>query len=168
MNINLCSGQRPFDSRLWVNIDVNPKWQPEVVADGASMPMFADGSADVIVIHHGVEHAGCGEATPMIRECHRILRMGGSLLVFVPDMRALAQMYLEGVLSTQVYMTNVYGAFMSDEADRHKWGYDRTSLHKFLKESAPWSRVQGFDWRTIEGADIAGPARWILSCEAIK
>lgn len=166
LRLNLCSGQRPFKAP-WVNVDVNPKWHPDVVADGSSMPVFQDGAADLIVVHHGLEHFGCGEAAPMIRECNRILCHGGSLLIFVPDMRALVQMWIRGQLSTQVFMTNVYGAYMDDEADRHKWGYDRPTLHEFLSRSAQWSHVSPFDWRPIVGADIAYDS-WILGAEAVK
>lgn len=170
LRLNVGSGQRPF-GRPFVNVDVNPRWKPDIVADGASMPMFEDGSAEIIVLHHVLEHAGCGEAAPMIRECHRILKPSGSLLVFVPDMRALATRWLTRQITDQIYFTNVYGAYMNDEADRHKWGYTRESLVHFLRDSinpSRWDSVLPFDWRKIEGADIAGPDFWIAGMEAIK
>jgi predicted SAM-dependent methyltransferase len=161
--INLCSGQRKFE-KPWVNVDINPKWNPDVVADGRDMPMFGNESADLIVIQHGVEHFGCGEAEGMLRECHRILVPGGSLLVFVPDMEALARGWLEGRISDQVYMTNVYGAYMGEEADRHRWGYTYCSLRRLLRDAF---RTFPFDWRKIPGADIAKDW-WILGVEAVK
>lgn len=165
LRLNVGSGQRKFGSG-WTNCDVNPKWEPEVICDGASMPMFPDGSADIIVSHHVAEHASCGDACPMFRECRRILSDGGSLIICVPDMRALAQGWLQGRISTQIYMTNVYGAFMDSDADRHKFGYDAASLTKELL-SCGFSRVKPFDWRTIPGADIARDW-WILAVEAVK
>lgn len=164
MLINLCSGQRKFGTG-WTNVDTNPKWTPDVVADGASMPMFADGSAEMIVIHHGLEHFGCGEAAPMIRECHRILEPGGSLLVFVPDMRALTEGWMQGRIDTQIFLTNVYGAFMDSEADRHKWGFDMKSLCSFL-ESCGFTAT-AFNWRSIPEAPVAQDW-WILGVEAVK
>lgn len=167
LRLNVGSGQRPFKPPF-VNVDVNPKWRPDVVADGASMPMFESGSADVIVLHHVLEHFGCGEGAMMVRECHRILCSGGSLLVFVPDMRALTHGWNLGRINTQIYMTNVYGAYMDSEADRHKWGYDSASMRIFLAASAPWSELRAFDWsRPYPGADIARDW-WILSIEAVK
>jgi len=170
LGLNVGSGQRKFhdaDNMTWINIDTNDKWSPDVIADGSSMPMFQDGGADYIVLHHVLEHFGCGEAGPLIRECHRILKPFGSLLVFVPNLRELASMWQEGRLSTQVYATNLYGAYMDNEADRHKWGYDPASLKDFLLTSASWRSYYRFDWRPIEGADIAAD-RWILGVEAIK
>lgn len=164
-HLNIASGQRKF-SPPWTNVDINPRWEPDVIADGSNMPMFADNSAEMIVIHHGLEHAGCGESRPMLAECWRILKPGGSLLVFVPDMRMLAQGWLEGRISDQVYLTNIYGAFMGEEADRHKWGFTWMTLERELREAKFWPLP--FDWRKIPGADIAGPEWWILGLEGFK
>ncbi len=166
LRLNVGSGQRKFQ-KPWVNVDVNPKWRPDVVASGELMPMFEDGSADVIVLHQVLEHFGCGEAAGLIRECHRILCPGGSLLVFVPDMRQLVQAWMQGRLNTQLFMTNVYGAYMDSEADRHRWGFDRVSLRMFLAESARWSDVRLFDWRVMPGADLARDW-WVLAMECVK
>jgi len=166
--VRLCvgSGQRPF-AKPFINVDLNPRWKPDVVADGASMPMFKDDSADIIVLHHVAEHAGCGESHPMLVECRRILCKKGSLLVFVPDMKALAKCWLKGNISTQIYLTNVYGAYMNDEADRHRWGFTKETLTDTLL-CAGYTDVKPFDWRKIPGADIAGPDFWILAMEGIK
>ncbi len=162
---NLCSGQRPF-SAPFINVDSQERWNPDVVADCSHMPMFEDASADMIVIHHGLEHFGCGEADAMLKECYRILAPGGSLLVFVPDMRALANRWLTRQISDQIYFTNVYGAFMGDDADRHRWGFSAFSLCDTV-EMAGFRSMKGFDWREIPGADLARDW-WILSVEATK
>lgn len=165
--LNIGSGQRKFGPEGgWINVDINPKWTPDVVADGASMPMFADNSADIIVSHHNCEHYGCGEATSMIKECCRVLEPGGSLIVCVPDMRALAEAWIAGRLTTQIYLTNVYGAFMDSDFDRHFFGFDARSLREFLL-GCGFGKVIPFDWRHIPGADIAQDF-WILGMEAIK
>ena len=174
MLLNVGSGQRRFGTPEcpWVNVDINPRWNPDIVADGATMNMDSD-SAEVIVLHHTLEHYGCGEADMLIRNCHRILKPGGSLLVFVPDMDALARAWIAGKIPTQVYMTSVYGAFMDSDADRHRWGFTRLTLGEFLTQcrnpsrDLPWSDLRLFDGRLIPGADIAQDW-WILGVEAIK
>ncbi len=170
LGVNLGSGQRPFTSTRvmqWINVDSQPQWNPDIVADGAHIPMIPDGSVDIVVLHHCLEHFGCGEAAPMIRECHRILKSGGSLLVFVPNMRVLAERWLTRQLTDQIYFTNVYGAYMNDEADRHKWGYTRGTLDEFLRTTAEWATTKPFDWRDIPGASIARDF-WILGTEAVR
>ena len=89
------------------------------------------------------------------------------MLVFVPDLHALAQRWLEGEISEQIYKTNLYGAYQGAEEDRHKWGFSATSLLREVSEAVPWRQVKLFDWCKIEGADIAR-AWWILGVEAVK
>lgn len=163
--LNCGSGQRPFGDG-WINLDSNPKWNPDVVADWNDLSMFEDNSMDLVVSHHSLEHVGCGEGDPFITEAYRVLKQGGSLLVFVPDMKALARAWMMNRMDEQIYMTNVYGAYMGDEADRHKWGYSGQSLWRYLK-NWPWRDVKAFDWREIHGANIARDF-WILGQECIK
>lgn len=170
IGFNVGSGQRPFTSTpevQWVNIDnvQRPDQKIDMWADGAHLDSMPDLTADYFVLHHVLEHFGCGEAKGLIAEAHRVLKPGGSLLVFVPDLRALAERWLEDGLSTQIYVTNLYGAYMGDEEDRHKWGFDRESLHDFLWPG--WKEVKPFDWRQIPGADIAKDF-WILGMECIR
>lgn len=166
--LNCGSGQRPFDREQgWINIDIEKRWEPDVVADWNKLDMFEDNSMDYVVSHHSLEHVGCGEGDGFIREAHRVLKPEGSLLIFVPDMKALAQRWLMRQISTQIYMTNVYGAYMGHAADRHAWGYDGESLWMYLKKFE-FKDVKTFNWRTIPGADIAGRDWWILGMEAVK
>ena len=166
MRINLGSGQRPFKG--FVNVDAQARWNPDVVADGQEyLATLEDNLVDLIVLHHIREHADCTDGAALIAACHRVIKPGGSLLVFVPDMRMLAQGWLEGKISDQIYMTNVYGAYQGDEADRHKWGLTAKMLEKELLD-AKFFPVLPFDWRKIEGADIAGPAWWLMGQEGIK
>lgn len=164
MKINAGSGQRPFD-KPWVNVDINPKWNPDVCCSMDAMP-FDAGSASIIVSHHTIEHMGCDGADGFIAECKRLLRPGGSLLIFVPDMEALAKAWLAKQIPDQIYFTNVYGAYMGDEADRHRFGYSFASLGNYLGRTG-WSMIKRFDWRKIEGAHIAHDW-WILGMECIR
>lgn len=167
IGLNCGSGQRPFDVSLgWVNIDIQDKWNPDYVADWNDLGFIEPNKVDYVVSHHSLEHVGCGEGDGFIQEAKRVLKPGGSLLIFVPDMRALAQRWLLRQMDTQLFMTNVYGAFHGDEADRHKWGYDRESLCRYLKRFE-FQDVHAFNWRTIPGAEVSKDW-WILGMEAIK
>lgn len=165
LKLNLASGQRPFGPPF-VNVDVNPKWNPDAVADMRDLSIFADGSADLIVIHHGVEHVSAQEIDCVWRECARVLAPGGSLIVTVPDMRALAAGWLQGRINDELFMANCYGAYMDNESDRHRAGYTRKTLERELKKF--FADVRPFDFRAIPGADIAGHDWWILELEAFK
>lgn len=186
VNLNVGSGQRPFP-KPWINIDIQERWKPDIVADWRNLGMFEDGTADYIVAHQTIEHVGCGEAKPFFLEAHRILKDGGSLIITVPDLRALAQRWLTHQISDYIYIVNLMGAYMNEESDRHRWHHTFPSLHEDLTrlqldntvsmDDGPllgereryigFSDVKYFDWRPIEGADIAKDF-WILGVEAIK
>lgn len=155
----------PFEI-LWYNMDIHDGPGVDVVDDWRNLTQHWQNDIDIIVAHQTWEHAGCGEQP--IRQCYDVLKPGGSLIVSVPDLRKLAQMWLRGELSTQIYMTNVYGPYDGTVASRHFWGFDSESLVDQLQREAPWSRISDFDYREIPGADIARDDRWILCLEAIK
>ncbi len=165
--LNLGSGQRKFGAP-WINVDSQRKWEPDVVDDaGHYLGMFRDGEGvEMICLHHVLEHYGCGEADSLLRECRRVLVPGGSLLVFVPDLTELVNAWWKGRIDTQIFLTNLYGAYMGDEADRHRWGMTHQTLKATLK-LAGFQNVQDFDWRKIPGADIAEDW-WILGMEATR
>lgn len=163
--LNIGSGQRPFGPPF-VNIDIQEKWKPDIVCDAAHLNIPGS-SVTMIVLHHVLEHFGCGEANGLLRECYRVLKPRGSLLVFVPNIAKLASEWLTTkTLPDQLFFTNIYGAYMGDESDRHKWGYTSSSLGATLKQ-AGFSRGGMFDYRWIRGTDIAVDW-WILGMEAMK
>jgi SAM-dependent methyltransferase len=168
LKLNVGSGQRPFDqSHGWVNIDIQERWKPDVVADWRDLSMFEDGSAELIVAHQTIEHVGCDEAKPFFQEAHRLLQPGGSLIVTVPNLRTLAQRWLVHQIDDYTYFVNLYGAYMGEESDRHKWGFSLAGLEIDLVVGGGFKQAKPFDWREIPGADIARDW-WILGVEAVK
>lgn len=173
LKLNIGSGQRPFQqSEGWTNLDCVSRdgQRPDVIADARHIP-YPDSSASLCVLHHVVEHFGCGEADGVVKECYRVLRPGGSLLVFVPNMKVLASRWVAGAISDFIFFVNAYGAYQGEEGDRHKWGYTQGGLLKYLEESVrpdnEWCEVKGFNGRAIAGADIAKDW-WIATAECVK
>lgn len=165
MNLNLGSGQRRF-GKGWVNVDLQTVHPPDVVGDMFRLPV-KDGSVGVVVSHHTLEHLWQPSVKEFVAETYRVLEKGGSLLVFVPDIRELARRWLLGQITDFVYCVNLYGAYMGNPADMHRWGYWQRTLKTELLGGADWSVVMPFNWRTIEGADICRDW-WILGVEAVK
>ena len=164
--LNLGSGQRPFKAP-WTNVDCQKKWNPDIDLDITHLPTDWAMRVDMIVLHHVLEHFDCTTGPELLRECYRVLKPGGRLLVFVPDQRALAEAWLTSKIDDYLYTVNLMGAYMGDEADRHKWGYCFRSLHLAMRKAGSWQSICEFDWRPIEGADIARDW-WILGVEGVK
>ena len=169
LRVNLGSGQRKFGTpeHPWLNVDCNPKWEPDLLADAADLSLIGNETAEYVVLHHVLEHFGLGEADAMLKECYRILAPGGSLIACVPNLKTLAKWWLKGDINDYTYCVNLYGAYMDDEADRHKWGYWSATLMQTISSAGKWSMIGGFDWRNIDGANIASDW-WILGIEARK
>jgi predicted SAM-dependent methyltransferase len=170
--VNLGSGQRRFESTPeleWCNVDIvsrPPDQVPDLICDIKDLPrVLGEARADYVVAHHLVEHFGLGEFP--VRACYDLLKPGGSFLIFIPDIRALALRWLEGGISDYIYAVNLMGAYQGLESDRHRWHYTPTTLIEFLNSAAPWSKVTEFDWRTIPGGNFARDF-WILAMEAVK
>ncbi len=166
LGLNVGSGQRRFTSTpevRWINVDkiTREGHEPDLICDGAHIPR-ADGSVDYFVLSQVYEHFGCGEAIDLIKEAHRVLVRGGSLIISVPNMRALAQRWIASEISEYIFMVNTYGAYMGDEEDRHKWGTTPESLTADLYKAAPWHSVCWFDNRPISGMDISQD--WWITC----
>lgn len=174
LGLNVGSGQRPFTTDFaagieWINVDTVRRegYVVDLICDGAHLP-YADGEVDFFVLHHVLEHFGCNEGLALVLEAHRVLRKGGSLFVFVPNIAELATRWLNGKMDTQLFMTNIYGAYIhGEEESRHKWGFTGDSLSDFLWNAASWSGLGPFNWRQIPGADFARDF-WIIAAEVVK
>jgi hypothetical protein len=171
IGINAGSGQRPFRSTpecQWVNVDIQERWNPDILGSWTSLPMYTDNSIDLIVSHHSLEHVVQEEADAFVKEAHRILRQSGSLIVIVPDPKAISMRYAYGQVDDVTFNFLTYGAFMGHESDRHKVAYSPTGLVSYLQRISQWREVKPYDWRTIPGADVAAWDWWFHGCEAIK
>lgn len=180
MKINLASGQRPFE-KPWVNIDLieqtdsdGKPYQMDIIADAGELPMIEDNSVDVIVAHHLFEHIAIHDHDKYITEWRRILKTGGTLAIFVPNIREIDKAWIEGRIDTFIHNVNTYGAYQGHVEDLHKWAYDDKEL---CDRVSGWDGTTNkFNWEVRDfnpsnplyaGASIAQDW-WILSKEFIK
>lgn len=168
IRLNLGSGQRPFGED-WINVDVRKQgYQVDILSDIGDLPMFKDESVDLICLHHVVEHIDIGELEKYISEWYRILKPGGEIAVFVPDITKIFLKWSQGKISTYIRNVNIYGAYQGFFGDLHRWGYDHVELlsrMSALNEQTgevkfKWSTVKVFDPELLKtdlykGADIA-------------
>lgn len=160
--LNLGSGQRPF-SKPWINVDCSEKHDPDWLCDIGKLNLEPN-TVDIICLHHVLEHFHLGELN--LSRLYTILKPGGSLLIFIPDIKALAKRWLLGQIDDYIFFVNVYGAYQGEAGDDHHFGYTYEGLREILDQEG-FTTIKKYNWREIEGADIARDW-WILGVEAIK
>lgn len=109
--LNLGCGKR-FHAE-WVNVDFRAS-APEVLACDLSQGLpFPDAGFDVVYHSHVLEHFPRLQGLGFLRECWRVLKPGGILRCAVPDLEAMARLYL----------TLLEGALAGDaqSRDRYEW-----------------------------------------------
>lgn len=168
IKLNLGSGQRPFGEG-WLNIDIREQgYKVDLISDIGSLPMFNDNSVDVICLHHVIEHIDIGELEGYITEWYRLLKPGGELSVFVPDISRIFAAWGQGRINTYIRNVNIYGAYQGYLSDLHRWGYDSAELIDRISCVNPETKQPKFNWSMIsswnpdminlplyQGADIA-------------
>src|SRR5262249_8463346 len=130
--LNLGCGQRFHPA--WTNLDVRPS-DPTVRAWDVTKPLpFADASFDAVYHSHLLEHLPRDRALPFLRECRRVLKPGGVIRIAIPDLEAIALLYLDAVAA----------AWNGDpEAlEQHRWLvmelYDQTTREASGGEMLPY------------------------------
>jgi len=78
----------------WVNLDLTAHAPGVIPHDLRDRLPFADACCDVVYHSHVLEHFTRPAAATFLRECHRVLKPGGTLRVVVPDLETIARLYL--------------------------------------------------------------------------
>lgn len=153
----------------------------DLVSRVERLPMFADGSVDLIYASHVLEHFSRKEFRGVLQEWFRILSPGGVLRLAVPDFAACAKLYHEQGLKDG--LTGLVGLIVGgqrDQYDFHKMVFDRPLLTRELR-AVGFGEVREWNWRETEHAamddysqaylphlDKAGGTLMSLNLEAVK
>lgn len=136
-------------------MDINPKVEPDIVADMTDMKAQVEsGSMDAVYSSHNIEHLYAHRVPVALGEFHRVLKEGGMLLITLPDMQAVAKHIAEGNLDGALYesplgdispLDIMYGHRGSlakgNEYMAHKMAFTARTLGIFLKD-AGFSDIQ--------------------------
>lgn len=145
--LHLGCGKRNFPGFINVDLADYPHIHYKRSVDDLSV--FGDSSADLIYASHVLEYFAPSDASRVLKEWNRVLKLEGELRLAVPDFNALAEVYkkygdmdsLQGV---------IYG-LMEVGKDRpqilfHKAIYDFNMLKNTLEENG-FYKVKKYDWK---------------------
>jgi len=136
---------------------------------------YEDYSVDYIYSSHLLEHLTREQAIKLLKECYRVLKRGGIIRIVVPDLKLLAEKYLQNDYKffkaekneplankflTEIgleyekqskLLTCLYNRFVGVE--RHKWMWDFNSLSFELKRCG-FKSVEKREFRKGKVPDI--------------
>ena len=150
MNLNLGCNDLPLEG--FINIDIDPSVNPDVVADSMELP-YPDNSVDEIYAGHLLEHVTSPDKA--LKEWYRVLRPGGRITITVPDTQKALEMFNNGGISYDLLTQVVYGATDRDQQN-HAHVYTETILLDQMKpyftativDDSPYAVIK-VEWQTI-------------------
>jgi len=89
--LQLGSGPKLLDG--WLNTDCSLFFQGKCFLDAKRPFPFEDKTFNYVFAEHLIEHLTYPKGVAMLRECHRVLKPGGSIRVASPDLHILAGLY---------------------------------------------------------------------------
>lgn len=139
--VRLHLGCGPEKREGWINIDTQSEVKPDIVSSVDKLPMFYEGSVDVIEANHLFEHLTYDQALSALVEWSRILKPGGELFLEMPDLDACIRMLgrHKDPQGFDIGMIGIYGypPMITSEgmSQVHKWGWTRTTLVEALRNA---------------------------------
>ncbi|MBI4446461.1 MAG: methyltransferase domain-containing protein [Acidobacteria bacterium] len=106
IRLNLGSGRQPLPG--WVNIDINPFSQAQLLLDIRDPWPFKEGDVETIYMRHFLEHFTEAEVLAILAKCHRVLRTGGGLRIGVPSLEFAIGQYQKSDFSRSSWVS-AYG-----------------------------------------------------------
>ena len=150
LNIEIGSGNYPREGYYHFDIRANLP-DLDCQADIRDLPL-KDNSIDEILAIQALEHVAYQETTKVLIEMRRVLRPGGMVKIYVPDLKLIARQILNNEIDFAILITWIYGGGQGFAEDFHKAGFTREYLSKLLCET-------GFNIETIvdgEGIYVEG------------
>lgn len=131
----------------YVNVDIRPECNPDLVEDCFSLPSFKENSVDILYTAHMLEHCKREECLQILARWNEILKPGGILRISVPDFEALCLYYIQ--TRDLKSITNLMFGSQKHPYDFHYIGFDEKYLTSLLKELDFWN-IRRYDWRETE------------------
>lgn len=125
-------------------LDVRSTPITEYVTPAYDLSLFEDESIDAIYSRHTLEHLTQEEARRALKEWCRVLKVGGTVQIIVPDLIYHARQFLVAYKNNDTKnlehaMASFYGwrdiSRGGAAEDSHKWGYTEKSLLTSIKTS---------------------------------
>ena len=148
----------------WLNSDIEPTAK-EIYLDATKRYPFPDGTFQYVFSEHVIEHVSWEAGVAMLKECYRVLAMGGKVRIITPNLKKFMQLMTHGAdsegqrfIAAKLRLhgwpdTTVAEAYIFNKQVRewgHQFLYDPATLVKSL-ELAGFKQIS--EYRVDEKAD---------------
>ena len=145
IKLNLGCGPRQIHN--YINVDIDPKTNPDRVDDMRTLSTFKENEVELIYCSHVLEHFLIKETVPILKRWYKILKPGGILRVAVPDMDKVFRHYIYYKDLVKLH-TFLWGS-QEDHYQIHKSGWTFDTLKSILM-SIGFTEVKRYNWRDLE------------------
>ena len=148
LQLHLGCGKRHIPGFIHIDLDDFPHIDYRHAID--ALPMFADGSVDLIYCCGALQYFDRAQALEALVEWRRVLKPGSLLRLSVPDFEALNAVYGESGEIDEM-LGPLYGRIEIRSLDAvavlyHRTAYDYKSLERLCLQ-AGFRSCQRYDWR---------------------
>lgn len=86
-----------------IRVDIDPSVKPDKVDDIRTLAGFPDATADALFSSHNLEHLQHDDSMRALLTFHRVLRIGGSLILSLPDLQGACEAVAAGKVFEPLY-----------------------------------------------------------------
>ena len=131
----------------FVNIDIRPECEPDVVDNAFTLETVYEGTVDLIYCCHMLEHLSYEEARKAIRVWYGKLKPNGVLRLAVPDLKKACALYL--LTEDKEIVKSMFWGSQRHEFDFHKNGWSESELYEELWD-AGFDEIKPWYWQYEE------------------
>lgn len=150
MKLHLGCGFKKLNG--FVNVDIRPETECDIVDDVAVLKNFKNESADMIYACHVLEHFNRNTYLKTLIRWSEILKSGGILRLSVPDLYKVSELHYTKKYTLKQLMGFLYGGQNYSE-NFHYIGFDFDTLKEDL-ESIGFSNVDIWNWKEVEHGSV--------------
>jgi hypothetical protein len=157
IKLNLGCGHDYRDG--WVNVDINQWHRTDIICDVTWLKPIVDLHADHVLAQDILEHIPRTSVLTALTEWNRVLRLGGTIEVRVPDLQALVKLMdtpeYNHLVGHEMLIQSCYGT-QSYTGDFHLAGFTELTLRAQMEQAG--FRIDRLDWKD----------QWLFECYATK
>jgi glycosyltransferase involved in cell wall biosynthesis len=132
VRLNLGCGMYPLPG--FINVDSRKEVAADLFCDALALP-YEENTVDEIYAGHLLEHLTWDEGQAALRHWHHVLKIGGTIMITVPDFDVLAKMYLENPTAKNMRKMNDYYIYSYVQESLHRYCYGPALLKAAITEA---------------------------------